>query len=503
MIKTNLGTWVTMGGCFATMHFAHADFAPFSLQITNAANHRINGLIHNTSAHVPYAVYWKQSLSDATWSPLSTFYGSEATNISSFAVPTFNCGGLFLQARTPLAMCALGSHYGDTVVMKRDRTIWAWGINDNGELGNGQWKGSPVPVPVTGFSNAMAIITPQNGFFTLALDANSTIWSWGMGYKGQLGRGNGHFETDNLPAPVPGLSNVVAAAAGCENCAAVKSDGTVWTWGHGWAGKLGDGFRGQRDSPGMVPGLTNVIMIAAGSDHVLALSVDGSVWAWGYNKHGELGVDNTDDQLFPIRITELSKVVALAGGDRHSIALLSDGTVRAWGHGAYGQLGNGDESSSSTPVIVSGLSNIVAVASGGFHNLALDTNGNLYEWGDNSWNQLGNDVNQQADVPVLLAGVSNVVAVAAGEYNSAVMTLGGDVFQWGVYGYANGNDWRQHARPFRCHLYDTQDTDGDGLPNWFEIQIETSISQADSDSDGVSDFEEVLAGTDPLNPDSH
>lgn len=472
------------------------------LQITNVANQQISGLIQNSSAQVPYAVFSKQLLSDAAWTPVTTSYGGTTTNASTFTVPTLGRGSLMLQTLAPLAVCAIGNQYVDTVVIKRDGTVWTWGVNDDGELGNGQWTGSPVPVPVTGLSSTMAIVTPEDGEFTLALDFSGTVWSWGMGWDGQLGRGDGLYEDENLPAPVPGLSNVVAMAAGAANCAVVRSDGTVWTWGHGWSGKLGDGFKGDRDYPSMVPDLTNVIIIATGSDHVLALAADGTVWAWGYNKQGELGVGNTDNQLFPTRVTGLTNVVALAGGDQHSLALLSDGTVRAWGNGAYGQLGNGGESDSFTPVIVAGLSNIVAVACGGFHNLALDRNGNLFEWGDNSWNQLGNNVQPQADTPVQLTSVSNVVAVAAGEYNSTVMTLDGNVYQWGVYGFYNFSDWRQRASPFGYNLYDSTDTDGDGLLDWFELQIGTSTTNVDTDGDGVSDYQEVLNGTDPLNPKS-
>jgi alpha-tubulin suppressor-like RCC1 family protein len=490
-------------GRMLTLKFNPLDYADLRLQITNVANCRISGLIQNSSALVPCAIFSKHSLRDVVWSPVATYYGNAATNVTLFSIPMLDRCTLLLRAQTPLATRALGSENENTVVLKRDGTVWVWGINDAGELGNGQWTGSPVPVQASGLSNIMAVVTPQYGYFTLALDFDGVIWSWGMGDEGQLGRGDGLLYDENLPAPVTGLSNIVSMAAGCANCAAVRSDGTVWTWGHGWSGKLGDGFKGVRDYPGMVPGVTNAAIVAAGADHVLALCTDGTVRVWGYNRYGQLGIGNTDNQLYPVGVTALTNVVALAGGDRHSIALLSDGTVKAWGSGRYGQLGNGGVADSLTPVAVAGLSNIVAIASGGFHNLASDASGNLYEWGDNSWDQLGNGIPYQANSPVLLDSVSNVVAIAAGEYSSAVMTLDGNVYQWGVYGYWGIDDWRQRASPFLYNLYDLQDTDSDGLPDWYEEQIGTATANIDTDSDSVSDYQEVYAGTDPLDPDSN
>ena len=163
------------------------------------SNNIFNGLIHNSSPLVPYTLFSMQSLTWPAWNAEATFYGSGITNFTSFAVPRLGRNMLFLRARSQFASRIIGAGSSHNVVIRRDGTVWAWGSNGNGQLGNGQWTGSSVPVQVTGLSNIVALSVAPDDSFTLALDANGKVWSWGANGSGQLGRGDGLYQDKTSP----------------------------------------------------------------------------------------------------------------------------------------------------------------------------------------------------------------------------------------------------------------------------------------------------------------
>ncbi|MDP3000959.1 MAG: hypothetical protein Q8N47_25985 [Bryobacterales bacterium] len=190
------------------------------------------------------------------------------------------------------------------------------------------------------------------GGYSLALKSDGTVWAWGDNTFGELGDGS----TMNrlTPVPVSGLTGVVAIAA-ANHSLALKSDGTVWAWGYNDRGQLGDRTTTDRSTPVPVSGLTGVVGIAAAYSNSLALKSDGTVAAWGYNGYGSLGDDSNTNRLTPVPVSGLTGVAAIAGGDNYGLALKSDGTAWAWGANYYGQLGDGTTTQRLTPVLVIGL----------------------------------------------------------------------------------------------------------------------------------------------------
>ncbi|MGB9849149.1 MAG: Ig-like domain-containing protein, partial [Moorellaceae bacterium] len=172
---------------------------------------------------------------------------------------------------------------------------------------------------------------------SLAVKSDGTVWAWGWNYYGQLGDGTTINHT--TPMRVTNLTGVVAVAAGIYHSLALKSDGTAWAWGWNGYGHLGDGTTTNRTAPVQVQGLTGVVAVAAGGYHSLALKSDGTVWAWGRNYEGQLGDGTTTNRYTPVQVKNLTGVVAVAAGYYHSLALKSDGTVWAWGRNYEGQLG--------------------------------------------------------------------------------------------------------------------------------------------------------------------
>jgi hypothetical protein len=206
---------------------------------------------------------------------------------------------------------------------------FAWGFNPSGQLGNGTISPTgcsciPTPGPVTGLSSLMALA--GGGAHALALASDGTVWAWGANGSGQLG--NGTISTNACaciptPGPVTGLTSVRGVAGGFEHSLAVKSDGTVWAWGANQDGELGNGTSGNtRSTPVPVSSLGGVTAVAAGDAFSLALRNDGTVWAWGTNSFGELGTGTSGGSSnIRVPVSNLSGATTIAAGSFFGLAL--------------------------------------------------------------------------------------------------------------------------------------------------------------------------------------
>jgi YVTN family beta-propeller protein len=317
-----------------------------------------------------------------------------------------------------------------SLAVKSDGTVWAWGSNNYAQLGYAVESNSDTPGQVigpggSGFLTGVVAIA-GGGAHSLALKSDGTVWAWGNNGNGQLG--DGTTTTTGMPVQVSGLTGVVAIAGGGAHSLAVKSDGTVWAWGNNGNGQLGNGTFVASNTPVQVSGLLGVVAIAGGVTHSLALKSDGTVWAWGNNGNGQLGNGTFVASNTPVQASGLSGIVAIAadGIGFHSIALKSDGTVWAWGDNELGELGNGTFTESDTPVQVSGLSGVVAIAAGGYHSLTLMSDRTVWDWGANDSGELGNGsfaTSPPEGIPLSaqVSGLNGVVAIAGGGGHSLVL----------------------------------------------------------------------------------
>lgn len=284
---------------------------------------------------------------------------------------------------------AVAGGYGHTVAIKTDGSLWAWGNNEYGQLGDGSIKSRRNPVQIgTGYS-----AVEVGWSHTLALKANGSLWSWGHNEYGQLGDGI----TENRSKPLLIDTGYSAIAAGSHYSVALKTDGSLWAWGRNAYGQLGDGSNTDRTSP--VPIGTGYAAVAAGWGHTLALKTDGSLWVWGLNNSGQLGIgSNAYNSNTPVQVG--SGYTALAAGEYHSLALKADGSLWAWGRNSQGQLGDGSTTDRRRPVQVD--IGYKTVAAGHHHTVALKSDGSLWTWGNNSSGQLGDGSTTQRNSPVLV-----------------------------------------------------------------------------------------------------
>ena len=353
----------------------------------------------------------------------------------------------------------------DLVLVWAESRPAAWGYNADGELGNNNNTNSGTPVAVTTASPPLAVRTllalSAGAAHSLALCSDGSLFSWGNNYNGGLG--NGTNISSGLPVAVTTTGTplagkgVVAVSAGGSHSLALCSDGTLAAWGYSYYGQLGNGTTTSSSVPVAVTTAGTplagkaMVAISAGGTHSLALCSDGTLAAWGYNVYGQLGNGTTTDSSVPVAVTRAftplagKTVIAVAAGDYHSLVLCSDGTLVAWGYNAFGQLGNGTTTDSSMPVVVTTAGTplagktVIAVAAGGYHSLALCSDGTLAAWGRNTEGELGNNSTTYNSIPVavstsgVLAGKA-VVSIAAGEFHSMALCADGTLVAWGYNG---------------------------------------------------------------------
>jgi alpha-tubulin suppressor-like RCC1 family protein len=317
---------------------------------------------------------------------------------------------------------AIGSDYF-VVARKSDGTVWAWGRNDDGELGNGTTVSSSLPVQAS-VSNIVSVTTAPTYYaaHALAVDADGAVWAWGANGYGQVGDGT---TTDRpTPAKIGGVPLSAAVAAGMWHSLALAQDGTLWAWGVNSHGQLGDGTKTipaytANPVPQQVPGMTDVIAVAAGAAHSVALRSDGTVWCWGYGAHGQLGDGHYNGATRPTMVQGLPRIVAVTAAEFQTGALGADGTVWTWGSD------DGQVRGNNVPVQVAGFADAIGLVSGAAHWLAQRADGSVWGWGRDDVGQLGQGViTTVQSAPVSIDSLAGVVAIGAGRYQSFAVVSG-------------------------------------------------------------------------------
>ncbi|WP_179136313.1 fibronectin type III domain-containing protein [Paenibacillus sp. 32352] len=440
---------------------------------------------------------------------------------------------------TGVAAVTGGVNY--TAALKSDGTVWSWGGNQYGQLGNNNSNvPSLIPVQATNLSGVISIAAGLG--HTLALKGDGTVWGWGYNYDGQVG--NGSNSNRYSPTQVLNVNNIKSIGIGLYFGYAVKNDGTVWVWGDAFNGKLGTGNL-REYTPVQSPPLSSVKMVAQGkaNDYTLSMKQDGTVWGMGLNRSGQLGdgtttaanavpvmmqqnvapkvsiasplgtqnspatinvskppigwkqvdselttfkayqvqildetgaaiimdsgilpQDTTADsgswqvsdalpvgQKLQIRVKvsdgaawsdwsvssymviqqDLVIKPMIVTGEIHNLLLKEDGNLWVWGDNSKGQLGDGTTNNKTTGLKLSSISNIAMVAAGSYHSLALRKDGTVWAWGNNANGQLGNGTLSGSNVPIQVPGLTGVISIGAGYGHSIAVKADGTVWTWG------------------------------------------------------------------------
>ena len=306
-----------------------------------------------------------------------------------------------------------------SLLRKTDGTLWTMGDNDQGQLAqnNRTDHSSPTQIPGTNWSSVASLDGSSYGTISGALKSDGTLWMWGRNKYGVLGQNQGGADgvKRSSPTQIPGTT-WSSASAGPSQVNAIKTDGTLWTWGENSNGRQGLNTpqSANRSSPVQLPGTwTKTIVTSSGA--CFGWKSDTELWSWGYHGRGTIGQGNYQSISSPLQIPGSwpSGVGKFSGFFRAASAVKSDGTLWVWGWNNKGQVGDNSTIARSSPTQVPGTT-WSQVGSGSYQTLATKTDGTLWGWGLNSKGQLGLNDKVSYSSPVQIPGTTWSGPVNAG-----------------------------------------------------------------------------------------
>ncbi len=325
----------------------------------------------------------------------------------------------------------VSGYYDFTCALRCDGTVWCWGSNAFGQLGDGTRTSRAIPVAVRDLGGGATAIAA--GFSHACAVVQGTVRCWGDNANAQLGSGN--REVSSGTVAVVGLGRpAVAVAAGGEHTCALVEGGSVWCWGNNPQGAIGDGSYLLRTMPAEVRSLDGpAVDIIAGQYHTCARLEGGGVRCWGLNMFGALGDGTVINRTLPVPVELARGATAISSRSNHTCARLEGGELWCWGYNADGGVGDGTlvQRTRPTRVPIVGDS-VLGVSVGDQHTCAWSDGGGLQCWGANSRGQLGDGSTRRRLMPTVVEGIGgSVVLAAAGNTHTCVALADGRVRCWG------------------------------------------------------------------------
>ena len=278
---------------------------------------------------------------------------------------------------------SLGDYHSG--VIAQDGSLYMWGVNDFGQIGDGTTKNRYKPTKILDHVVSVSL----GDYYSGAITQDGSLYMWGSNVYGQIGDGT----TEDRYKPTKILDHVIAVSLGYCHSGAITQDGSLYMWGSNDSGQIGDGTTEDRYKPTKI--LDHVIAVSLQTGNSGAITQDGSLYMWGSNVYGEIGDGTEEDRYKPTKI--LDHVIAVSLGDDHGGAITQDGSLYMWGRNYYGEIGDGTEEDRYKPTKI--LDHVIAVSLGVGHSGAITQDGSLYMWGWNSDGQIGDGTTKARYTP--------------------------------------------------------------------------------------------------------
>jgi alpha-tubulin suppressor-like RCC1 family protein len=398
--------------------------------------------------------------------------GANAANTSNF-LPVF-----VIPVPKPDQIVTGASH----VLLMRGGVLYAWGLNANGQLGDGTLVNHNLPVPITLANGVSPVVISAGGNHSLALGSDGQIYSWGSNSNGQIGDGSALDRSRPVVIALPGGATPAVVVAGDAQSFAITTSGLLYAWGNNSSGQLGDASTISHASPVLIPLPASFNApqgtffpgLASASLQTLAITSNGRMYAWGDNAQGELGLGTTTSATVPTLVPFFvlaSTPTQVSAGGQSSMAVTANGSLYGWGNNVVSELGDGTTTQRNAPVKLAlpGGIGVSVVSEAADHGLAIGADGNLYAWGANPYGGIGNGTLVPATTPQLVTLAAGVkpVAIAAGFGTTLVsngysLAIGSDgkVYSWGSNGWGQLGEGStaQHLTPVLVGPFPAQAT---------------------------------------------
>jgi alpha-tubulin suppressor-like RCC1 family protein len=383
-----------------------------------------NGIVYDFyDVFVPAENFRQPSLFTWGWNNGGDAGTNDGGTVKNTPVTTFAGGTNWKQ---------VSAGYPHMAAIKTDGSLWTWGLNTDGRLGINSTTGISRSTPVTTFAGGTNWKQISVGRFHMAaIKTDGTLWTWGRSERGQLGINQSIFTADRL-TPVTtfaGGNTWKSVNCGDRHTAAIKTDGSLWVWGINEEGQLGDNTTVSKSIPVTTfAGGNDWKSVAGGQNHTAAIKTDGSLWMWGSNAYVQLGTNDTNTRTTPVTTFAGGTTwKSVACGRLHTAAIKTDGTLWTWGQNDNGRLGTNDTTRRSTPVTTfSGGTNWKQVDCGEAHTMAVKTDGTLWGWGQGSVGRLGTNGNSSAVPVTTFAGGNNWKQVSCSNANGVAIKYSPD-----------------------------------------------------------------------------
>lgn len=317
----------------------------------------------------------------------------------------------------------------NVLALKSDNTLWGWGANPNGELGDGTYITRSTLSQIGTETNWLAISTGSHS--TIAIKTDGTLWSWGLNSAGELG--DGTTVKKNNPVQIGTDNDWLSVSVKGFTSFAIKNNGTLWGWGQNNIGNVGLGYYSLNiTTPTQVGTDMNWKNIYAGFDITVAIKTDNTLWAWGSNLYGKIGVGGfTGNYLSPIQIGTDTDWETVSTGN-HTLALKQNGTLWAWGNNSYGELGDNTTINKDLPMQISTDTDWESIFATGYSSYGIKNNGTLYTWGGNTNYEMGNGTTTNIIVPTLINTETDWESISPNGSHVSALKTDNSIYHWGA-----------------------------------------------------------------------
>jgi len=372
-----------------------------------------------------------------------------------------------------------------TIGIKNNGTLFGWGNNDAGQMGIGNTSAGGIlppylPTQIWSDNNWKLAAAGQHNSYAIKYDG--TLWAWGDNQYGQLGKGNFNSTIQNYTPKKVGTNNDWKyVSAGYFHVIAIKNNGTLWAWGRNNNGQLGDGTTTNRNVPIQIGTDNDWVSVKGGGLHSLALKSNGSLWAWGSNNVGQLG-EISFNTYIPFQVGIDYDWKQITCGDYHSGAVKQNGTLWMWGYNNSGQLGTGTITNEDFPVQIGTDNDWKDVSAGyGFTN-AIKLNGTIWCFGDNLNGAFINNPNNPILTPIMSNNSSENNNIISGYNNSIIIKNDGTISTLGINQFGQlGNGtatWTPNYIPIQVSCPISSNTNVSFTPTLFLSNTSTQLGQS-------------------------